>query len=54
MPILGPSSFPARDENIVGPLLPEDTGLPRLRTACPHFGRWMTRLEQLDAPAEAH
>ena len=40
---------PEYDENIAGPLLAEDIGLIRLRTACPHFGQWLTRLEQLDA-----
>jgi hypothetical protein len=39
---------PEYDENVAGPLLAEDIGLPRLRAACPHFGQWLTRLEQLD------
>jgi hypothetical protein len=37
------------DENIAGPLLAEDIGLATLRERCPHFGAWLTRLEQLDA-----
>ena len=37
------------DENVAGPLLAEDIGLPTLRERCPHFGEWLTRLEQLDA-----
>ena len=41
---------PEYDENVAGPLLAHDIGLPRLRAACPHFGRWLTRLEQLDLP----
>jgi len=39
---------PAYDENIAGPLLAEDIGLPTLRKRCPHFGEWLTRLEQLN------
>ncbi|HWB07952.1 MAG TPA: DUF4276 family protein [Gemmataceae bacterium] len=42
------------DENVAGPLLAEDIGLAALRVQCPHFGDWLTRLEQLDtAPARA-
>jgi Domain of unknown function (DUF4276) len=37
------------DENIAGPLLAEDIGLATLRQRCPHFGAWLTHLEQLDA-----
>jgi hypothetical protein len=37
------------DENVAGPLLAEDIGLPTLRQRCPHFGAWLTNLEQLDA-----
>jgi hypothetical protein len=37
------------DENVAGPLLAEDIGLATLRNRCPHFGEWLTRLEQLDA-----
>jgi hypothetical protein len=40
---------PDYDENVAGPLLAEDIGLPTLRERCPHFGEWLTRLEQLDA-----
>lgn len=36
------------DENVAGPLLAEDIGLATLRTQCPHFGEWLTRLERLD------
>ena len=43
------ASVPAYDENIAGPLLTENIGLPTLRDRCPHFGQWLTRLEQLDA-----
>ncbi len=39
---------PEYDENVAGPLLAHDIGVSRLREACPHFGRWLTRLEQLD------
>jgi len=38
------------DENVAGPLLAQDIGLATLRVCCPHFGDWLTRLEQLDAP----
>lgn len=38
------------DENVAGPLLAEDIGLATLRVRCPHFGEWLTRLEQLDVP----
>jgi hypothetical protein len=37
------------DENVAGPLLAEEIGLATLRGTCPHFGAWLTRLEQLDA-----
>ncbi len=40
---------PDYDENVAGPLLAEDIGLATLRERCPHFGEWLTRLEQLDA-----
>jgi hypothetical protein len=55
---LGQNSHPKRrieqrvqgyDENVAGPLLAEDIGLATLRERCPHFGAWLTRLEQLDA-----
>jgi hypothetical protein len=36
------------DENVAGPLLAENIGLATLREKCPHFGEWLTRLEQLD------
>lgn len=36
------------DENVAGPLLAEDIGLPTLRERCPHFGEWLTRLERLE------
>lgn len=39
---------PGYDENVAGPLLAHDIGLPTLRRRCPHFGEWLTRLEQLD------
>ena len=37
------------DENVAGPLIAEDIGLPTLRVRCPHFGEWLTTLERLDA-----
>jgi Domain of unknown function (DUF4276) len=42
--------FQDYDENVAGPLLAEDIGVATLRQRCPHFGEWLTRLEQLDAP----
>lgn len=36
------------DENVAGPLLAGAIGLATLRRRCPHFGEWLTRLEQLD------
>lgn len=40
--------FDDYDEAIHGPLLAHAIGLPTLRQRCPHFGQWLTRLEQLD------
>lgn len=40
--------IPTYDENVAGPLLTEEIGLPTLRARCPHFGDWLTRLERLD------
>ena len=40
---------PGYDENVAGPLIAEEIGLPILRVRCPHFGKWLTILEQLDA-----
>src|SRR5262249_21380782 len=40
--------FADYDENVHGPLLTHAIGLPTLRQRCPHFGQWLTRLEQLD------
>lgn len=37
----------ARDKTTTGPLCAEDIGLEQLRGACPHFGAWLTRLEQI-------
>ena len=34
---------------IAGPECAARIGLPGIRAACPHFGRWLTRLEQLGA-----
>lgn len=32
-----------------GPSAAQEIGLPRLREACPHFGKWVARLEALGA-----
>ena len=37
------------DENVAGPLIAKDIGLPTLRVRCPHFGEWLSTLERLDA-----
>jgi uncharacterized protein DUF4276 len=39
---------PDYDENVAGPTLAADIGLPVLRAACAHFGAWLTQLERLD------
>jgi hypothetical protein len=31
----------------MGPKIAGQIGLERLRTSCPHFGKWLTRLENL-------
>ena len=33
----------------VGPQMAEDIGLPAIRSKCPHFDRWLCRLERLGA-----
>ncbi len=35
------------DKVTEGLIILEEIGLPALRTACPHFGDWLTKLEQL-------
>ena len=42
-------TVPEYDANIAGPLLVEEIGLAKLRMRCPHFGAWLTQLEQLDS-----
>lgn len=37
---------------VVGPLVAERIGIPRLRAACPHFDTWITRLEALGGEPE--
>lgn len=36
-----------KQKSTVGPLTANAIGLPTLRERCPHFNRWLTRLEQL-------
>lgn len=43
---------PGYDENVAGPLIAEDIGLPTLRMRCPHFGEWLTTLARLDMERE--
>jgi hypothetical protein len=40
--------FEDYDEDLHGPLIACAIGLTTLRERCPHFGQWLTRLEQLD------
>ena len=39
-------------KSAAGPQTAQRIGLPKIRAACPHFGRWLTRLEQLGARAK--
>ena len=41
-----------RMKPVAGPQTAQRIGLPRIRAVCPHFGRWLTRLEQLGAGAK--
>ena len=43
------TTVPDYREDIAGPLLAESIGLAVLGASCPHFGEWLTRLEQLEA-----
>ena len=48
------SQFPTYEKlkTTVGPQMAKLIGLPKIRSACPHFDTWLSRLEQLaDAPA---
>ena len=42
--------FPDYAKPTLGPLLTDAIGLPHIRAACPHFDRWLTRLEILRTP----
>ena len=44
--------IPDYDENVDGPALAADIGLARIRNMCPHFDRWVTTLERLDAGSD--
>lgn len=39
--------FPAYQKTLHGPLATEELGLDALRSACPHFNEWVSRLESL-------
>lgn len=39
--------LPAYRKVVDGPAIAQSIGIQRLRAACPHFGQWLTRLEQL-------
>lgn len=54
----GPTSHPSHrwqriapgyQKTLHGPLLAAEMGLAASRTACPHFDRWVTQIEQLSA-----
>ena len=56
-PVTAPSKrikqlIPAYDKPIDGSLLAMETGLERIRTECPRFNQWVTRLEELPSLAE--
>ena len=38
----------AFDKKVIGPLVTRNIGLERIRQACPRFGAWITKLEQLE------
>lgn len=41
------NAFPSYQKVVHGPMAVEASGLQVLRQACPHFGSWLTRLEEL-------
>ena len=41
------AAMPSYQKTIHGPLIACDIGLDAIRTACPHFGSWLARLEAL-------
>ena len=41
-----------RMKSAAEPQTAQRIGLPTIRAACPHFGRWLTRLEQLGTRAK--
>lgn len=45
------SEFPEYEgaKPVIGPLVAEDIGLSEIRSACPHFAQWLSRLEGLGA-----
>ncbi len=45
------AQFPTYDslKTLVGPQMAATIGLPAIRSKCPHFDRWLCRLEQLGA-----
>lgn len=42
---------PNYQAKVDGPKIAAEIGLPTLRERCPHFGEWLTRLENLNQPA---
>jgi Domain of unknown function (DUF4276) len=39
------AAFPAYQKTLQGPLVTSAVGLDRIRAVCPHFDRWLSRLE---------
>ena len=44
------NALPRYDKVVHGPLIAEETGLEKIRGACPRFDTWLTRLEGLALP----
>ena len=40
---------PGYDKRVHGPLVAEEIGVDRIRSACPRFGAWLNRIERLPA-----
>jgi len=53
-PVTAPSKrllnlYPAYDKRFFGELVAESIGIHQIRSVCPHFNRWIERLEKLEA-----
>jgi hypothetical protein len=47
------NSLPAYVKRVDGPILTEQIGLARIRSACPHFHHWLCRIEALSESPSA-